>query len=179
MTAVSVTEVRRTAEQVLRDRLPAALTATSVALGGLKLPPPRTWVRLPDFLAITEEQSPAVVVTTPAMTVVGGDEQGRDQVRWEVRVFCVVRGRGWQETTDRVGGYVTAARLALQAEPGLRGLAWAGNLTAEAYTELAAERGRTIAAGSVTFTYTADLLRALDPGYEALTPVLETTLAPH
>jgi hypothetical protein len=150
---ITGTDIRKTVETELRADLPARLTALGVSKG-LTLPAPKTWRRLHDFLRMTEQQSPAVVVTSPGLdgppNVTGPDEWEAD---WLVRVYCVVRGRTYDETADRVGHYVGALRAALLDNAGLAALASGIEWRAESYAELATDEQRSIGAGSVTVAY--------------------------
>jgi hypothetical protein len=150
---VTGTDIRRTVESELQANLPERLTQLAAAKG-LALPSPKTWERLADFTQIAEQQSPAVVVTSPGIDgqpeVTGQDEWEAD---WLVRVYCVVRGATYRETADRVGHYVGALRAALLTSPGLAALSSGIEWRAENYSELARDSNRSVGAGSVTVAY--------------------------
>jgi hypothetical protein len=161
VTVVTGTHVRRAAMTQLKAALPAQLDA--LAEPGLPLTPPKTWRRLPDFLDIPEAQSPAVFVTTPGTEgrpVIDAD--GSSEIVWLVRAYCVVRGRAYEETADRVGLYTAAMRSALLADETLGGLALAVDRINERLDELRTDQTRTIGAGSVTIAYT--IAEDLEPG---------------
>jgi hypothetical protein len=150
---ITGSDIRTTVENELRTDLPDRLTQLSV-VKNLVLPAPRTWRRLHDFTVMTEQQSPAVVVTSPGLDaqprVTGPDEWEAD---WLVRVYCVVRGRTYNETADRVGHYVGALRAALLSNAGLASLAAGVEWRTESYAELASDEQRSVGAGSVTVAY--------------------------
>jgi hypothetical protein len=150
---ITGSDIRRTVEDELRADLPGRLTQLG-DVKGLVLPAPKTWRRLHDFTVMSEQQSPAVVVTSPGLDgqplVTGPDEWEAD---WLVRVYCVVRGRTYNETADRVGHYVAALRAALLSNAGLAALAAGIEWRAESYAELATDEQRSIGAGSVTVAY--------------------------
>jgi hypothetical protein len=150
---ITGSDIRARVEGELRADLPDRLTQLSAAKG-LVLPAPKTWRRLHDFLTMTEQQSPTIVVTSPGLdgepVVTGTDEWEAD---WLVRVYCVVRGRTYNETADRVGHYVGALRAALLSNAGLAALAAGVEWRAESYAELATDDQRSIGAGSVTVAY--------------------------
>lgn len=167
---VTARYVRQTVEASLKARLPAFLTVISNQPGAEPLTAIKTWRRMADFTGLREQDSPAVVVTTLGVPTPETEEGGGHRAAWGVRVFIVARGRTYEETADRVADYVAAVRVALLADPSLGGAAeqviWQG----ETYTELDRTEQRTIAAGSVTvsYTFTTDL-------GETTTPIVEAT----
>ena len=171
---ITGSDIRKTVETELRADLPARLTQLA-ALKQVELPAPRTWRRLHDFLNLTEQQSPAVVVTSPGLDgpplVTGPDEWEAD---WLVRVYCVVRGRTYNETADRVGHYVAALRATLLSNAGLAALASGIEWRAESYAELATDEQRSIGAGSVTVAYLG-IPTDLDLPSVAVTTVFDPT----
>lgn len=145
--------VRRAVEALLKEQMPAVLTKLATQEGVL-LPAPVSWNRLSDFTAISEQQSPAVVVTTPGITRVLPTVGCRAPVAdWEARVFVVVRGRTFEETADRVAGYTAAVRSVLLAARRLPGYAESVTWGGETYAELVSDSTRTVGAGSVSVTY--------------------------
>lgn len=161
---LTAADVHRTVQDVLRARLPLALAAMSAHLSEPGKPfvlrDVACWERLPDFMRISERQSPAVVVTTPKLTPGTRDAYGDYTVRGDVRTFIVARGASYEETADRVAAYCAAIRLSLLADPGLNGIARGVTWLTEEYAELGsiAEGGtnRTVGAGSVTVRYDLD-----------------------
>lgn len=157
---VSGTHVRRAALLALQTNLPGWLEHLSTP--DLVLPQPRTWRRLADFADIAEHDSPAVLVTSPGIEgTPERDADGEWTATWLIRAFCVVRGRSYEETADRVGLYTAALRGALLDDRTLGGLALGVQRRTESLTELRSSNDRTVGAGSVTVAYTVtdDLLR--------------------
>lgn len=153
---VTAGAMRRAVEQLLQANLPAFLRDMA-PVEGVQLPDVVTWSRLPDFALIAENQSPAVIVTSPGVASIERGEFAQlrtDVAEWDVRVFVVVRGRTFEETADRVAAYTAAVRAVLRNARALPGLATGCRWTAERYTELSTDQGRTVGAGSVTVTYT-------------------------
>lgn len=163
---VTAGTVRRRAEAVLREQLPLVLPVLAVQ-ENVALPGPRTWNRLSDFVAITESQSPAVVVTTPGLESEPARRGDSTDAPWLVRVFVVVRGQSYEQTADRLAAYVAACRVGLYARPSLGGLAKGCQWVSESYSELDADNTRTVGAGSVLLRY---LQVATDMHVPALNP---------
>lgn len=174
----SAAELRAAVQASLQARLPDVFAAIA-ARTGLEMPAPRTWERLTDFTAIAERQSPAVVVTTPGITPGARDGDGDYAGLAEVAIFCVVRGRDWAETADRVAWTVTAIRWALFADPGLSGAATGVTWVSEAHDELATAADRTIGAGRVTVRYTVDVTATMPDDLRLLGQRLSTVQSTH
>ncbi len=179
---VTGTQVRRAGYDRLRAALPGVL-AQLEARDGLPLPAPRSWGRLPDFTRITEQQSPAVLVTSPGLEAAPEERRlGEFHPVWLLRAFCVVRGRGYDETADRVGQYVAGLRVALLSDRTLGGLADDAQWRAESYSELDTDQARTVGAGSVTVAYRipTDLQLAVPPpgAPDLLVQSVEVTTVP-
>lgn len=147
---VSATDVRRGVEDFLKENLPARLQARGEDWG-VDLPPPVSWVRLPDFIEMGEHESPSVVVTSPG--VVAEPSQGYGggyDAAWVVRVFCVIRGQSYNEVADRVGHYCAVIRETLTNNVSGMGLPVSNaRWMDETYSELDTDSARTIGAGSV------------------------------
>jgi hypothetical protein len=168
---VTARDVRLAVETVLKEQLPVVLPPLSEQWG-MPLVLPRSWDRLPDFLRISDQQSPAVVTTTPGIDGEPEQRNGRSIAPWRVRVFTVVRGRTWTETADRVALMVAAMRVSLAARPGLGELqAMRAKWVDENYAELGTTAGATIGAGSVSFRYRIES----DDLYVPDLPVITTT----
>lgn len=159
MPTVTATDVRKALQQTLKDYLPATLAAlaTEKGLPAGSLPPPRSWARLPDFVKLTERQSPTVVVTSPGLQAEPeGDYVITYSATWRIRAFVVIRGRSYEEVADRVGWYCGAIRAAVLAHAKLDGgraerTDWLDETYAELATGNDGGQARTIGAGSVGF----------------------------
>lgn len=148
---VTAVEIRKATQDRLEEWLPAYLAELGRRYER-DLPPPRTWRRLPDFRALTDDQSPALVVTSPGLvTEADRDGDGEYSATWQVNVFLAVRGQTFEETADLVGLYTAAVRACLGQQgidiANARRPRWRG----EGYNELAAGKARTIGGGMVSF----------------------------
>lgn len=123
------------------------------------LGPPRTWTRPVDPRAVALDQTPCVVVTSPGIDRANRDgSKGSDpaignwSARWMLAVTCIIRGDTYDQVADRIGWYVSAARVAiLQHGIGFEGAGkpwWRG----ETYHELDTDDARSIGGGTGLFS---------------------------
>ena len=161
-TVVTGTDIRRGAQSTLETWMPSVLAELvrraypSVDPDDplATFPAPRTWIRLPDMRAMTEDQSPMCVVTSSGVgeTIRSGD--GSWSATWGFQVFTVIRDTGYENVADAVGVYIAAARVAiLQHGIGIAGARkprWSG----ESYHEMDARDARSLGAGVCGFTVT-------------------------
>jgi hypothetical protein len=176
---VSGADIRRAAELTLQRNLPGVLGRLE-RQWDTTLPAPKdsAYVRLNDFIQMTEAQSPGVIITATGLDGIPvQDETGAYEAAWLIRTFVIVRGRSYEETADRVTHYCAAVRAAYAADLSLGGLIVRATWREEKYTELARDRERTIAAGSVAYAFTASTDRGLT-GTTATNTNLSTVLLP-
>lgn len=122
-----------------------------------------TWSRLPDESIVNMEadQSPMVaVVSAGVVEQPSRDSDGLYRARWRVGVIVVVRGDTYEETSDLVGIYCAAVRVAGAQQridlPGARRASWIG----ESYSELDTDGSRSLGSGRVVFD--VDIAEVLD-----------------
>jgi hypothetical protein len=114
--------------------------------------PPRDYQRLPDedVWDLAADQTPVVAVSSPGVPKVTRDSDGLYSAEWMVHVAVIVRGDTFEQTTDILGIYLTAARMALcQHGLGLQGASKPRWVT-ETYKELDTDVSRSLQGGSTT-----------------------------
>lgn len=171
--AIGALDVRRSAQAMLELWMPS-IVAELARRADVNYPPaagessfvdlaipPRDYRRLPDddIWDLATDQTPVVVVSSPGIPRVERDSDGLYSALWLVHTAIIVRGDTFEQTTDLLGLYLTAARLALcQHGIGLQGASkprWRG----ETYREIDTDNARSLQGGSVTVEVTvADVM---------------------
>lgn len=151
---VSATELRRELLATMQKWFPPVLAQLSRQEGqGIDyLPPPQTYRRLPDFTALTDDQSPMCIVTSPGtVTEPHRDEGGQWMAQWRLNVFVVVRDESYEAVADKLGLYLVAAQI-IGLQHGLSEM-WHQpfRLAQTTLNELDTSDARTIGAGMVSF----------------------------
>lgn len=166
---VSAWEVRQAVLAAIQTDIAAELDAVETKYA-VTIPDPASYAVIPDFRAITDKESPLVIVT-----VDGVDQppetrlNDKYQAIWRLTVYIVIRtdglaiGAGYEQTAEIVAHYCTALRETLLKNRQLGGLARTTQWVDEAYSalDIDVEAQRVVGAGQVQILVTVD--NAADP----------------
>jgi hypothetical protein len=126
------------------------------ALGPTDLPLPKSWRPTPgEVRKWPEDQLPAVIFGSPGLGSGGTrkDGEGAYSGAWIISLSAVVGGRDLDTTEWLAGMYTAALRLLMVQQPRVQGLDVQGaRWEDEGYDPLPADAGRSLAAGTCTFT---------------------------
>lgn len=166
---VSAWEVRTAVVDAIQADISAELDAVETKYG-LTIPDPASYAVVPDFRAVTDKQSPLIVVTVDGLD--GPPETRLNdlyQATWRLTVYIVIRtdgmdvDAGYEHTAKLVAAYCVALRSALLHNRQLAGLARTLVWADEAYAalDIDPEAQRLVGAGQVQILVTVD--NAADP----------------
>lgn len=166
---VSAWEVRTAVVDAIQTDIAAELDAIE-AKYGLTIPDPASYALIPDFRAVTDKQSPLIIVTVDGLE--GPPESKLNdlyQATWRVTVYIVIRtdgmdvAAGYEHTGELVAAYCTALTMVLLKNRQLGGLARTLAFSDEAYAalDIDVEARRLVGAGQVQVLVTVD--NARDP----------------
>lgn len=170
---ITATHIRRWTQDVLTAHLAAHIDAAAAdplvdMTDMLPTPRVRSWTRLPDYRALDEGQSPAIIVTSTGLTGTP-DREARDagggdyRASWQVTVYCFVRATTYHDVADLVGLYTGAIRECL-LQRRLPGHSASVEWMDEGYNEVDTDDARSIGAGQVTLRVSlADVVTDLLP----------------
>lgn len=171
---VSAWEVRTAVLDAIQADIAAELDAVETKYG-LTIPDPASYALVPDFRAITDKQSPLVIVTVDGL-------DGQPETRlgdtytavWRLTVYIVIRSdgpgtdewelaTGYEQTAALVAAYCDALALVLLKNRQLGGVARTTQWADEAYAalDIDVEAQRVVGAGQVQILVTVD--NARDP----------------
>lgn len=128
-----------------------------------------------------EDQLPALIFGSPGLANGGLRRDGRGEYRgtWVVQLTAVASGRDDTTTRWLAGIYCVALRLLLVQQPKVAGLDVDGiAYEDEAYDRLPFSRGRSLMAGSVSFTLGAGAVASARGGVSAPLPSPTTDPGP-
>lgn len=166
---VSAWEVRTAVLDAIQTGIAAELDAVESKYG-LTIPNPASYALIPDFRAITDKQSPLVIVTVDGLDGAPETRLGDTYTAvWRLTVYIVIRtdgmdvGAGYEHTAELVAGYCTALRAVLLKNRQLGGLSRSIVWADEAYSalDIDVEAQRLVGAGQVQVLVTVD--NAADP----------------
>lgn len=148
---IATSDVREAVKTTLQTWLPNYINETNDRRG-LDLPGVQEWETLPEYRALPQGQSPAVMTTV--LGTIGQPERHGDgsiRVHFNVQVSIVVYGTDWQPTEDTTGQYATAVVAALVQHPGLDGLATSVKWLSYRYVPVDHSSTRTLGTGQLHF----------------------------
>ena len=155
---VSAWQVRAAVLEVLEASLPTAVDEAQ-AKYGVRIPAPASWAVIPDFRAITDKQSPLVIVTINGLDGRPANTMGdRYTAVWNLTVYVVIRGTSYENTGELVAHYCEAIRETLLRNRRLGGLVRTVEWSDEAYSalDIDPEAQRVVGAGQVEVLVTVD-----------------------
>lgn len=171
---VSAWEVRSAVLAAIQADIAAELDAVETKYG-VTIPNPASYALVPDFRAITDKESPLVIVTVDGLD--GAPETRLNdlyQATWRLTLYIVIRSdgpgtdewslaTGYEQTAELVAAYCTALRAVCLKNRQLGGLARTTTWADEAYAalDIDVEAQRVVGAGQVQILVTVD--NAADP----------------
>lgn len=166
---VSAWEVRTAVLDAIQAGIAAELDEVETKYG-VTIPDPASYALVPDFRAITDKQSPLIIVTVDGLDGAPETRLGDTYTAtWRLTVYIVIRtdgmdvNAGYEQTAELVAAYCTALRTVLLKNRQLAGLARTIVWADEAYAalDIDVEAQRLVGAGQVQILVTVD--NAADP----------------